>query len=98
MSKFNDIINSEVPTLVDFSATWCGPCKMMEPILQNLSKKIGSTARILKVDIDKNPAVANLYKIQSVPTLLLFVKGEIKWRQSGVVNEQQLAEVISKVS
>ena len=98
MSKFNDIINSEVPTLVDFSATWCGPCKMMEPILQNLSKKIGSTARILKVDIDKNPAVANLYKIQSVPTLLLFVKCEIKWRQSGVVNEQQLAEVISKVS
>jgi thioredoxin 1 len=97
MSKFNDIINSEVPTLVDFSATWCGPCKMMEPILQNLSKKIGDNARILKVDIDKNPAVANYYKIQSVPTLLLFVKGEIKWRQSGVVNEQQLAEVISKV-
>ncbi len=97
MSKFNDIINSEVPTLVDFSATWCGPCKMMEPILQNLSNKIGKTARILKVDIDKNPAVANFYNIQSVPTLLLFVKGEIKWRQSGVVNEQQLAEVISKV-
>ncbi len=97
MSKFNDIINSEVPTLVDFSATWCGPCKMMEPILQNLSKKIGDTARILKVDIDKNPAVANHYQIQSVPTLLLFVKGEIKWRQSGVVNEQQLAEVISRV-
>lgn len=97
MSKFNDIINSEVPTLVDFSATWCGPCKMMEPILQNLSKKIGDTARILKVDIDKNPAVANHYKIQSVPTLLLFVKGEIKWRQSGVVNEQQLAEVISRL-
>ncbi|MBK6398792.1 MAG: thioredoxin [Bacteroidetes bacterium] len=96
MSKFNDIINSEVPTLVDFSATWCGPCKMMEPILQNLSKKVGNSARILKVDIDKNPAVANLYQIQSVPTLLLFVKGEIKWRQSGVVNEQHLAEIISK--
>ncbi len=96
MSKFNDIINSEVPTLVDFSAAWCGPCKMMEPILQNLSKKVGNSARILKVDIDKNPAVANLYQIQSVPTLLLFVKGEIKWRQSGVVNEQHLAEIISK--
>lgn len=96
MSKFNDIINSEVPTLVDFSATWCGPCKMMEPILQNLSKKVGNSARILKVDIDKNPAVANLYQIQSVPTLLLFVKGEIKWWQSGVVNEQHLAEIISK--
>jgi thioredoxin 1 len=97
MSKFNDIINSEIPTLVDFSATWCGPCKMMEPILKNLSKKIGDSARILKVDIDKNPDVANFYQIQSVPTLLLFVKGEIKWRQSGVVNEHQLAEVISKV-
>ena len=96
MSKFNDIITAEVPTLVDFSATWCGPCKMMEPILQNLSKKVGNSARILKVDIDKNPAVANLYQIQSVPTLLLFVKGEINWRQSGVVNEQHLAEIISK--
>ncbi|MBP6531863.1 MAG: thioredoxin [Bacteroidia bacterium] len=98
MSKFNEIINSQTPTLVDFSAEWCGPCKMMAPILDNLSKKVGSTARILKVDIDKNPSVANFYKIQSVPTLLLFVGGEIKWRQSGVVNEQQLANVITQFS
>ena len=98
MSKFNEIINSQTPTLVDFSAEWCGPCKMMAPILDNLSKKVGNKARILKVDIDKNPTVANFYKIQSVPTLLLFVGGEIKWRQSGVVNEQQLANVITQLS
>ncbi len=98
MSKFNEIINSQTPTLVDFSAEWCGPCKMMAPILDNLSKKVGNKARILKVDIDKNPTVANFYKIQSVPTLLLFVGGEIKWRQSGVVNEQQLANVITQFS
>lgn len=96
MSKFNEIINSPTPTLVDFSAEWCGPCKTLAPILESLVKKIGTKARVLKVDIDKNPAVAQYYKIQSVPTLLLFVNGEIKWRQSGVLSEQQLAEVISK--
>ena len=96
--SFSDIIGDDTPTLVDFSAEWCGPCKMMAPILDNLSKKVGNKARILKVDIDKNPTVANFYKIQSVPTLLLFVGGEIKWRQSGVVNEQQLANVITQFS
>lgn len=98
MFKFNEIINSSTPTLVDFSAEWCGPCKMMAPILERLVNKIGNKARVLKVDIDKNPAVANFYKIQSVPTLILFVNGQVKWRQSGVVNENQLAGVIDQFS
>ncbi len=96
MSTFSEIINSEKPTLVDFSAEWCGPCKMMAPILKELSEKIGDKARILKVDIDKNPQVSKHYHVQSVPTLILFKKGEIKWRQSGVVQSNMLAEIINK--
>jgi len=95
MSKFNEIINSDKPTLVDFSAEWCGPCKMMSPILKELSGRLGDNARILKVDIDKNQQVAIQYQIQSVPTLILFKKGEIKWRQSGVVQGKALMDIIN---
>jgi len=95
MSKFNEIINSETPTLVDFSAEWCGPCKMMAPILKEVASKIGDKGRILKVDVDKNPAVSAQYGVQAVPTLILFKKGEIKWRQSGVVQANQLVSLIS---
>jgi thioredoxin 1 len=98
MSKFYEVINSDVPTLVDFSAEWCGPCKLMAPILKDLAGKIGDTARILKVDIDKNPAAANQYQVQSVPTLILFRKGEIKWRQSGVAQVNQLIQIINAYS
>ena len=92
--KFNEIINSETPTLVDFTATWCGPCQMMAPILQHVAGKVEGKVRILKVDIDKNPAAARQYRVQSVPTLILFKKGEMVWRQSGVLPENQLTAVL----
>lgn len=96
MSAFSDIINKDKLTLVDFSAEWCGPCKMMKPILNELKSKIGDNATIIKVDVDKSPKAASEYNIKGVPTLILFKNGEIKWRQAGVVQANMLEQIINK--
>ena len=96
MEKFNEMINGEQLTLVDFFATWCGPCKMMHPILEQLKEKMGDDIRILKVDVDKNEALSMQYRIQSVPTLMLFKKGEMLWRQSGAMSLNDLMKNISQ--
>src|SRR5580765_7848824 len=95
-NKFQQLINGEKPVLVDFSAEWCGPCKMMPPILKELKQSLGDSITIIKVDIDKSPQTAATYKIQSVPTLVLFKEGQIKWRQSGVVPAHYIQEAVSK--
>lgn len=96
MSKFSDLINGEKPVLVDFFAEWCGPCKMMKPVLDQLKSQVGDSAAIIKVDIDKNQPAAAAFNVQSVPTLILFKKGKPVWRQSGVVQAAHLKQVIDQ--
>ena len=96
MENFNDIINSEQLTLVDFFATWCGPCKMMHPVLEQLKDEMGESIRIIKIDVDKNNSLAMNYRVQSVPTLMLFRKGEMLWRQSGALPLSALKNLIEQ--
>ena len=95
METFSEIINANRLVLVDFFATWCGPCKMMHPVLEQLKGELGEEIRIIKLDVDKNETVAAAYRIQSVPTLVLFRGGAILWRQSGAVS---LADLKSRIS
>ncbi len=96
MGNFADVLKKEKLVLVDFFAEWCGPCKMMAPVLKDLKTKVGEKATILKMDVDKNPQVAAAYQIQGVPTLILFKEGKMVWRQSGVVPAQQLQQLIAQ--
>lgn len=94
--SFKDIISSNTPVLVDFFAEWCGPCKMMAPVLKQLREKTGDKLRIIKIDVDKNPSAAQSFQIQGVPTLILFQNGNILWRQSGAMGLSQLEAVVNR--
>ncbi len=94
--SFTDIIKGDKPVLVDFHAEWCGPCKMMKPILEELRTLMGDNIRILKIDVDKNPAISSSLNVSDVPTLILYKKGQIVWRQSGVVPAKQLQSIIQQ--
>ncbi len=98
MESFKDIIKSKKPTLVDFFATWCGPCKTMAPILDQLKKEMGDQVRILKIDVDRNPKVAAQFQVRGVPTFVLFKDGKAVWRQSGGMPKGVLKEAIRRFS
>ncbi len=92
MSKFHEIINSDTPVLVDFYATWCGPCKVMAPVLEKVASQMGNTAKVIKVDADKNQQAAAVYEVRGVPTFIIFKNGKQLWRQSGVIPEALLLQ------
>jgi thioredoxin 1 len=96
MSTFGEIVNSEKPVLIDFYAEWCGPCKMMAPILKDVARQVGANAKVLKIDVDRNPELAQSLRVQGVPTLMIFQNGEVKWRQSGVVPAHSLVPILEQ--
>ena len=97
MEKFNDIISSDKPTLVDFFATWCGPCQAQIPILSELKEEIGDKATILKIDVDENQELAVQFRVMSVPTLIIFKSGNVIWRESGLHDKDSLVKVINNI-
>lgn len=94
MNSFAELIRGDKPVLVDFYATWCGPCQAMPPILKEVKDSLGDKVSIIKIDVDRNPAAAASYQVQGVPTLILFKQGKVVWRQSGVVGAAQLKQVL----
>lgn len=97
MNDFNEIINSEKPTLVDFFATWCGPCRMQAPILEEVKKRLGDKVNIIKIDIDQNEALAQQYNVRSVPTLIIFKDGTPMWRQAGLHQADDIERALTSV-
>jgi thioredoxin 1 len=98
MSSFNEIIQSDKPVLVDFFATWCGPCQMLAPILKDVKTNLGERVSIIKIDVDKNQAVAAQYQVRGVPTMILFQNGKQLWRQSGVISKEEIIKIIVEKS
>ncbi|MBK6343956.1 MAG: thioredoxin [Flavobacteriales bacterium] len=94
-TTFKDLIAGSKPVLVDFSAEWCGPCRVMGPILEDLKRRVGEQATVIKIDVDRNPAAAQAYQVQGVPTLIVFKNGQPVWRRSGVMSAEQLQQVIT---
>lgn len=93
-NTFSELISGKTPVLVDFFAEWCGPCKAMKPVLEELKARVGEKARIIKVDVDKSPHAASEFQVRGVPTLILFKEGAVKWRQSGIVSAGNLERII----
>jgi thioredoxin 1 len=98
MSKFNDLINGDKPVLVDFHATWCGPCQAMNPVIKDVAKQTKDAAVVIKIDIDKNQNLANSLQIKGVPTFVIYHKGEIKWRASGMQSGTNLIQQLQSLS
>lgn len=96
MDNFNEMINSTQLVLVDFYAEWCGPCKLMKPVLEEVRQMFGNQISIIQIDVDKNESLANGYHIQSVPTLVIFKNGKMLWRQSGVIRTNQLTRILQQ--
>lgn len=96
-ANFDSIINETKPVIIDFHALWCGPCKVQSPILKEIASELGERVKVIKIDVDQNAEVANRYRIQSVPTLMIFKNGEIKYKQSGVHTKQQLMNVLAGI-
>ena len=94
--NLQSVLNDNNPVLVDFFAEWCGPCKVQAPVLKEVKSEIGDMARIIKIDVDKSPAIAQAYQVSGVPTLILFINGQPVWRQSGVATKKQLVDLIKK--